>query len=101
MIYEPCFPDGNFAGQRKGSGNFTVVVRGRAAHAGREHHLGRNAIRAMSDFVAALDELNGQRPGLTVNPGFIQGGGAVNTVPDLCLCRFKRTPAKPWRRPLV
>ncbi|MCW8885461.1 MAG: hydrolase [Motiliproteus sp.] len=88
MIYEPCFPDGNFAGARKGSGNFTVVVHGRAAHAGREHHLGRNAIRAMSDFVGALDDLNGRRPGLTVNPGFIQGGGAVNSVPDLCLCRF-------------
>lgn len=88
MIYEPCFPDGNFAGQRKGSGNFTALIHGRAAHAGREHHLGRNAIRAMSDFVSALDDLNGQRPGLTINPGFIQGGGAVNSVPDRCLCRF-------------
>ncbi|MEH6624810.1 MAG: hydrolase [Motiliproteus sp.] len=88
MIYEPCFADGHLAGRRKGSGNFTVVVRGRAAHAGREHHLGRNAIRAMSDFISALDNLNDQRPGLTINPGFIQGGGAVNSVPDLCLCRF-------------
>ncbi|MBA4503013.1 hydrolase [Marinobacterium marinum] len=88
MIYEPSFPDGNLAGERKGSGNFSVVVRGKAAHAGREHHLGRNAIRAMADFIAALDDLNGQREGVTINPGFIEGGGAVNIVPDLCVSRF-------------
>ncbi|MFO7527911.1 MAG: hydrolase [Marinobacter sp.] len=88
MIYEPSFPDGNLAGQRKGSGNFSVVVRGRAAHAGREHHFGRNAIRAMADFVSALDSLNGQRDGVTINPGYIEGGGPVNIVPDLCVFRF-------------
>ena len=88
LIYEPSFADGNLAGQRKGSGNFTVVTKGLAAHAGREHHLGRNAVRALCDFVSALDDLNGQRPGVTINPGFIQGGGAVNIVPDTALARF-------------
>ncbi len=88
MIYEPCMPDGTLAGARKGSGNFSVVVRGKAAHAGREHHLGRNAIRAMCDFISALDDLNGQREGVTINPGLIEGGGPVNVVPDLCLSRF-------------
>ncbi|OMH30088.1 hydrolase [Motiliproteus sp. MSK22-1] len=88
LIYEPSFPDGNLAGARKGSGNFSVVVGGKSAHAGREHHLGRNAIRAMSDFISALDDLNGQREGVTINPGFIQGGGAVNAVPDRCMSRF-------------
>ena len=68
MIYEPCFADGNLAGERKGSGNFSVKVRGKAAHAGREHHLGRNAVRAMCDFVVALDDLNGRRPGVTIIP---------------------------------
>ncbi|MBY4675381.1 hydrolase [Marinobacterium arenosum] len=88
MIYEPSFPDGKLAGERKGSGNFSVLVRGKAAHAGREHHLGRNAIRAMCDFIAKLDDLNGQREGVTINPGFIEGGGAVNIVPELCISRF-------------
>lgn len=95
MIYEPCFADGNLAGERKGSGNFSVRVRGKAAHAGREHHLGRNAVRAMCDFIAALDDLNGQRDGVTVNPGFIEGGGAVNIVPDLCIARFNIRLAQP------
>lgn len=88
LIYEPCFPDGHLAGPRKGSGNFSFLVKGRAAHAGREHRLGRNAIRAMSDFISALDDLNGQRPGISLNPGYIQGGGAVNVVPALCLARI-------------
>jgi glutamate carboxypeptidase len=88
LIYEPCMPDGNLAGARKGSGNFSVTVQGRAAHAGREHHLGRNALRALCDFVSALDDLNGKRDGVTVNPGFIHGGGAVNVVPDKAMCRF-------------
>ncbi|SIT02593.1 hydrolase [Neptunomonas antarctica] len=88
MIYEPCMADGTLAGARKGSGNFSIVVNGKAAHAGREHHLGRNAIRAMCDFISALDDLNGQRQGVTINPGFIEGGGAVNVVPDLCVSRF-------------
>lgn len=88
LIYEPCMPDGTLAGARKGSGNFSVVVTGRAAHAGREHHLGRNAVRALCDYISALDDLNGQRQGVTINPGFIHGGGAVNVVPDSAMARF-------------
>ncbi len=88
LVFEPSMPDGTLAGARKGSGNFVAVFRGRAAHAGREHHLGRNAIRAMADFTSGLDDLNGQRPGVTVNPGFVAGGGPVNVVPDRALLRF-------------
>ena len=88
MIYEPCMPDGSFAGQRKGSGNFSVVSSGKAAHAGREHHLGRNAVRALCDFVSAMDDLNGQHPGITFNPAYIHGGGATNVVPDCCVHKF-------------
>ena len=43
FIFEPTLADGSLASQRKGSGNFAIVVRGRAAHAGREFHVGRNA----------------------------------------------------------
>lgn len=88
LIYEPCLANGNLAGDRKGSGNFSLVVKGRAAHAGREHALGRNAIRALCDTVSAIDALNGQRDGITINPGFIHGGGAVNVVPDNAMARI-------------
>ncbi|PXF29733.1 acetylornithine deacetylase [Pokkaliibacter plantistimulans] len=95
LLYEPAYADGNLAGERKGSGNFSVVVRGRAAHAGREHHLGRNAIRALADFTSALDDLNGQRAGVTINPGYVTGGGPVNIVPDLAVMKFNIRLEKP------
>jgi len=88
LVFEPSFPDGNLASARKGSGNFDVIVRGRAAHAGREPHLGRNAIRAAADVVAGLDALNGKRDGLTLNVGYVHGGGPTNIVPDLCVVKF-------------
>ncbi|MCH2547282.1 MAG: hydrolase [Alphaproteobacteria bacterium] len=88
LTYEPSMPDGTLAGARKGSGNFTAVVNGRAAHAGREPHLGRNAIVALSEFNLAIFALNGAMEGITVNPGKLEGGGPVNVVPDLAICRF-------------
>jgi glutamate carboxypeptidase len=88
MTYEPALADGSLAGARKGSGNFSLRCRGRAAHAGREHHLGRNAIVAAADFARGLDLLNGQRPDITFNVSRIDGGGAPNVVPDLGICRF-------------
>jgi len=88
LTYEPALADGGLAGARKGSGNFTVVVRGRSAHAGREHHLGRNALEAAAAFITALQGLNGAREGVTFNVGKVDGGGAVNVVPDLAIVRF-------------
>ena len=88
LTYEPALADGSLAGARKGSGNFALIIRGRAAHAGREHHLGRNAIAAMAEFTMGLDKLNGQREGVTFNMAKIDGGGAVNVVPELAIGRF-------------
>jgi glutamate carboxypeptidase len=87
-VYEPTLADGSLAGARKGSGNFSAVIRGRSAHAGREHHLGRNAVTAAAEFALAMDKLNGARPGLTVNVSRIDGGGSTNVVPDLAVARF-------------
>lgn len=95
LVFEPSFPDGNLAGARKGNGNFDVIVRGRAAHAGRNPEAGRNAIRAAADCVAALDQLNGRRPGVTLNVGYVHGGGATNIVPDLCVVKFNARTAEP------
>lgn len=88
LTYEPAMADGTLVGERKGSGNFTVVVKGRAAHAGREIDLGRNAVVALADIIGKLSALNGVRQGLTVNPAVIEGGEANNIVPDLAICRF-------------
>ncbi|MDO9453827.1 MAG: hydrolase [Stagnimonas sp.] len=88
LIYEPALPDGSLASARKGSGNFNVVVHGRAAHAGRDFDKGRNAIAACADFISGLNALNGTREGVTINPGYVKGGGALNVVPDLAVFKF-------------
>ena len=95
LVYEPAFPDGNIASERKGSGNFDVIVRGRAAHAGRDFAAGRNAIAACADFIRELNALNGTRDDLTINPGYVRGGGALNVVPDLCVFKFNVRTTKP------
>ncbi|MBK5920008.1 hypothetical protein CCR80_03005 [Rhodothalassium salexigens] len=88
LTYEPALADGTLAGARKGSGNFTLVVDGRSAHAGREFEAGRNAVWQLARAIDALYALNGQRPGVTVNPAVIHGGSANNVVPARALCRF-------------
>ncbi|MEM7079772.1 MAG: hydrolase [Pseudomonadota bacterium] len=87
MVYEPAMPDGSLAGARKGSGNFTLIVHGRAAHAGREFLRGRNAIVKLAEVIAQLTSINGGED-ITLNLGRIQGGGALNIVPDLAIGRF-------------
>jgi glutamate carboxypeptidase len=88
LLFEPALPDGALVGSRKGSGNFTAVLHGRSAHAGRNPHLGRNAIHALAELVVRLGELNAPATGVTVNVGRIEGGGAVNVVPDRAACWF-------------
>ena len=95
LTYEPALPDGTLAGARKGSGNFSAVVRGRAAHAGREIEAGRNAVLAASDLALRLAALMRTHPGVSVNPAKIDGGGPNNIVPDLAVLRFNVRPATP------
>ena len=88
MTYEPAMEDGALAGARKGSGNFHVVITGRAAHAGRDFVSGRNAVAATALLAVRLAALNGQRDGVTLNVACIEGGGALNTVPHKAVLRF-------------
>ncbi len=87
LLFEPALPGGSLVSQRKGSGNFTIVVRGRSAHAGRDMASGRNAIVHLSRLLLELEALNGQREGLTLNVGVVRGGSAFNVVPDLAIGR--------------
>ncbi|MES2834835.1 MAG: hydrolase [Pseudomonadota bacterium] len=88
MTYEPSLPDGTLAGARKGSGNFHLIVTGKAAHAGRAFDEGRNAIAGAAVIAAALHGLNGRREGVTVNVAKIAGGGPLNVVADNAVVRF-------------
>jgi glutamate carboxypeptidase len=91
LTYEPALPDGTLAGARGGTGNFSIVVRGLSAHAGRNPDDGRNAILAAADVALRLAEA--RSPRLSVNPARIEGGGPNNVVPDLAVLRVNFRPA--------
>jgi glutamate carboxypeptidase len=88
LLFEPAMPDGALVAERKGSGNFSLVVRGWAAHAGRDFAAGRNAVVAASDFALDAHRLNGTINDATLNVARIEGGGPANVVPDLAICRL-------------
>ena len=91
LTYEPsALPDGTLAGARAGSGNWSLTVRGKSAHAGRNPDDGRNAIVAAAALALGLKALH--RDGLSVNPARIDGGSANNVVPDLAVLRFNIRP---------
>lgn len=86
LLFEPSLPDGGLVSWRKGAGNFTFVVRGRSAHSGRDFESGRNAIAATCWLMDQIHGLN-RDPEITFNIGRIEGGGALNMVPDLAIGR--------------
>lgn len=89
FVFEPSLtPEGVFAGDRKGSGNFTLIVHGQAAHVGREFEKGKNAIVVMSLLIEKIHALNQEKPGVIINIGYCHGGGALNNVPDLAICKL-------------
>ena len=94
LTYEPAaLPDGTLAGARPGSGNFSLVIRGRSAHAGRNPEDGRNALLAAADL--ALKLAAAKYPGLSINPSRIDGGSPSNVVPDLAILRVNLRPRTP------
>ncbi|MGK2911759.1 MAG: hydrolase [Sphingobium sp.] len=98
LTYEPALPDGTLAGARAGSGNFSIVIFGRSAHAGRNPEDGRNAIVAAADIALRLKAASGVTPdghGFSCNPARIDGGGPNNVVPDQAVLRVNFRPRTP------
>jgi glutamate carboxypeptidase len=69
---------------RKGVGDYTVRVRGRAAHAGLDFTEGANAILEMSRQLERIAGFTRLDRGITVSPGVIEGGTRSNVVPAEC-----------------
>jgi glutamate carboxypeptidase len=93
LTYEPALPDGTLAGERAGSGNFSIIFTGKSAHAGRNPEEGRNAMLAAADLALRLKALT--REGLSVNPARIEGGSPNNVVPDHAILRVNFRPKTP------
>ncbi len=91
LTYEPsALPDGTLAHARGGSGNYSLTITGKSAHAGRNPEDGRNAIVAASDLAVRLKALHTEK--ISVNPAKIDGGAANNVVPDHAVLRFNIRP---------
>ncbi len=82
LCLEPCLPDGSLKTWRKGVGDFEIIVRGKAAHAGADHERGRNAIEELAHQIIAIQQLTDYAQGTTVNVGVVSGGSRSNVVPD-------------------
>ena len=83
LIFEPTPDSCQFARNRKGSGKFTLIAHGKAAHAGAAFYQGRNAIAYLAEALVAIQALNPNKRDVTFNIGKIAGGEALNIVPDL------------------
>jgi len=101
LVFEPTMLDGSLVSERGGSGNFALVVHGRAAHVGREFESGRSAISALTELIGKLESLNDEDAGVTVNVGQLEGGTAPNLVPDLAIARFNIRYSEPGQQQAV
>src|ERR1700724_979819 len=81
FVLEPSLgPEGKLKTGRKGVGQFTVTVRGRAAHAGLEPERGASAVLELSHVIRRLYALADPARGGTVNVGVVAGGLRGNVV---------------------
>jgi glutamate carboxypeptidase len=67
---------------RKGSAVITVEITGRAAHSGLEPEKGRNALIEASHQALQLGSLADPAKETTVNVTMLQGGNAINVIPE-------------------
>jgi glutamate carboxypeptidase len=89
LVYEPARTvDGGLARSRKGSGKFTLVATGKAAHAGRDFNAGRNAIIYLAEALLEMNKLNKNEKNITINIGQISGGEALNIVPGTAVAKL-------------
>jgi glutamate carboxypeptidase len=83
LVLEPALGlDGRAKTQRKGIGEFEILVHGRAAHAGVDPERGVNAAHELALQIARLMKMNDPRRGITVQANVISGGTATNVVPE-------------------
>ena len=80
-VLEPAYElTGKLKTGRKGVGEFEIVVRGRAAHAGLSPGEGTSAVLELSHQIQRLFALNDPARGISVNVGTIDGGLRPNVV---------------------
>jgi glutamate carboxypeptidase len=81
LVLEPSQgPQGHLKTSRKGVGDITIRVRGRASHSGVDFEKGQSAILELARQLIEIVKFTDLSRGITVNPGVIQGGTRSNVV---------------------
>jgi glutamate carboxypeptidase len=82
LVLEPSYgPKGAVKTARKGVGEYTIKVTGKAAHSGLDFDKGENAIVEMAKQITAISKLVNPKRGLTLNVGVVSGGTRTNVIP--------------------
>jgi glutamate carboxypeptidase len=82
LVLEPAAGlQGAVKTSRKGVGDYELVVRGKAAHAGLDFQKGQSAVIELAHQILQISQLVDPSRGITVNVGKIKGGTRVNVVP--------------------
>lgn len=84
LVLEPSAKGGALKTWRKGVGDFSVTIQGRAAHAGSDYEKGISAINEAAHQILYLHGITDLSEGTTVNVGVIQGGTRTNVVAEAC-----------------
>lgn len=71
---------GKLKTSRKGVGDYSIQVKGRAAHAGVDFTAGASAIVELCRQIDTITKLTDLERGVTVNPGVIHGGTRTNVI---------------------
>jgi glutamate carboxypeptidase len=82
LVLEPSYGlHGAVKTGRKGVGEYSVKVIGKASHAGLDFEKGVNAIVELARQIEKISSFTDLKKGLTVNVGIISGGSRTNVVP--------------------
>lgn len=82
LVLEPALPGGAVKTARKGVGEFQVIARGVASHAGANPEAGASAVHELARQITAIEAMNEPARGLTLNVGVVTGGTRSNVVAE-------------------
>lgn len=82
LVLEPSSVEGVIKLERKGSGEFKLIIHGRSAHQGVEPESGVNAVVEAAHQIRNLLDLQDLEHGTTIGPNVLTAGSASNVVPD-------------------
>jgi glutamate carboxypeptidase len=100
LVLEPSYGlKGAVKTARKGVGEYTIKVMGKAAHSGLDFDKGESAIVELARQITAISRLVDVKRGLTLNVGLVSGGTRTNVIPaqataslDVRVARMKDAP---------